>query len=308
MICDGNWARIIMNHHRHSQPLAAKPRDRQCEHAADRGYLQLTLHFLITHLLQSDGDGGGNGKHVSAFVVQYYASRPISLMEDVFPSLQEHRPHAAPSSIEEVVQRVQTYRALDYNGMSEAVARISAVLAELHAPQGTPSANYENVRSEHHHQPILLIIDGLDQSLSDLSRTTASVLTAQARTVRLLRELSSLSRRYPRSLAILVLNALGLPHITAPVDNGSFVNPFPPVTSAFGPPPAPLGQGQSHGQDHQNRGEGLARKNPYVSPLARTFDQVLFDAHLLVSKVGDGIAVEVVKDRLGDGKGRWCGL
>lgn len=270
------------------------------EYGADEGCLQLTLHFLITHLLQSQA----GQTHVSAFVVQYFDSRPISLMEDIFPSLQEHWPHTAPSHIEKVLSRVQTYRALDYNGMSEAVGQISTILDQTHPPPAAGVQSEQQQQRQHHRT--LLIIDGLDHSLSDLSRSSGSVLIAQAHAARLSRILSSLSRKHPHSLAILALNSTALPQVTSPVDNGSFVNPFPPVTSVF-----PCASPQVQVQVAQGQGQGIAAKkktSPYVSPLARTFDQVLFDTHLLVSKVGDGIVVEVVKDRLGDGKGRWCGL
>lgn len=138
--------------------------------------------------------------------------------------------------------------------------------------------------------PVVFIIAGLDTLAEGIIRASnpgkgAAVLMATLRT------LTQLSRMHASFLSVVLVNTSGV----------GAVNPSAVANS--GP-----GSGQD---DPQSRDEGVhsifrqSGTSLFPSLLLRTLDQGI-DTHLLLSSERNTQIVEVIKDRVGDGVGRWC--
>ncbi|KAI5300694.1 hypothetical protein KEM56_002257 [Ascosphaera pollenicola] len=205
---------------------------------------ELAQHLLATHLLNAG----------TAFVVQFYDSQPLT--------------PAAPTC--------HTYQALTFDEIVQAVDRITDLLEK----QRSMHDGLDNDKFP----PRLLVLEGVDQSLEDIIRSS-SVLLAQAKLAPLLQKLTTISRAFFPKLSIIIVNSVGSSPFTTPS------HPAPALTSIFPAGPAPM----------------QASHLSYSSPLAKSLDRAI-DTHLLVSSVRENITVEVAKDRTGDGLGKWCVL
>jgi hypothetical protein len=152
---------------------------------------------------------------------------------------------------------------------------------------------------EGEHKRTLLLIVGLDTLTEDIIRASNPVKGAAALTAAL-RTLTQLSRVLGSHLVVMLVNTRGL-----------------------GPAPGfRLGTGAGAGVERQQVSRGDFRASvedegvysmfhaetstPLLpSLLMRTLDQGI-DTHVLVSMVKEDCVVEVVKDRVGAGVGRWC--
>lgn len=181
----------------------------------------------------------------------------------------------------------------------------------------------------------LLIVEGLDRSLEEIIRAS-NPGAGHSRLVPLFRTLTILSRAYAPFLTVVVVNSINLPRRSA-----SSFSPLYPKGGTSKLDPAKVegsAEGKARGSAHSDISttnnsnnkshlyasvdsifpdttvhvhvhDSLPISYPstfsYSSLLARSLDQG-YDTHLLVSKFEDSIIVEVAKDRLGDGLGRWC--
>lgn len=145
-----------------------------------------------------------------------------------------------------------------------------------------------------HPAPVVFIIAGLDMLAEGVIRTSnagkgAAVLSATLRT------LTQLSRLHTSFLSIMLVNTSGL----------DTLSPWP----APNPGPGLGARDQRH--TNQSRDDSIHSVFPqtgaslFPSLLLKTLDQGI-DTHVLLSAVGNRQVVEVIKDREGDGVGKWC--
>lgn len=181
----------------------------------------------------------------------------------------------------------------------QAISQISDVLQSPPAP--APESPGEAESGERAGPRTLLLIAGLDTLTEDIIRASNPVKGAAALTAAL-RTLTQLSRVHGEDLAVMLVNTRGL----GPATGLRFRFPFP------------LGGEAGSGAERQqvSRGdmddEGVysvfhAETSTPLLPslLMRTLDQGI-DTHLLLSAVEADRVVEVIKDRVGEGVGKWC--
>jgi hypothetical protein len=144
----------------------------------------------------------------------------------------------------------------------------------------------------------LLLIAGLDTLTEDIIRASNPVKGAAALTAAL-RTLTQLSRAHGSHLVVMLVNTRGL-------------GPAPGFRGGAGGG-AGVDRQQSRGEFRASvEDEGVysmfhAETSTPLLPslLMRTLDQGI-DTHVLLSMVKEDCVVEVVKDRVGEGVGRWC--
>lgn len=184
--------------------------------------------------------------------------------------------------------------------LRSAVHAINEVSNSLHGIQEERERSFnEKGTAESSRYPVVFIIAGLDTLADSVIRTSnpgkgAAILTAA------LRSLTQLSRMHAPFLSVMLVNTNGI----------GALNAAPHVPSGTSP-----GRQQEDGRE---QGDTRARNDsiqsvfhqPEVSSLfptllMRTLDHGI-DTHLLLSNFKDTPVLEVIKDRVGDGVGKWC--
>ena len=141
---------------------------------------------------------------------------------------------------------------------------------------------------------IFLLIAGLDTLTEGVVRAS-SIVRGTAILSNILRTLTQLSRMHSPYLSVMLINTSGL---------GT-------MTSNMHVAPGQMQKRRCQGNNPQtSREDGLhsifhASERLFPSLLMRTLEQGI-DAHLLLSTVKSAHVVEVIKDRVGNGVGRWC--
>ncbi|KAB8257726.1 hypothetical protein BDV32DRAFT_79043 [Aspergillus pseudonomiae] len=141
---------------------------------------------------------------------------------------------------------------------------------------------------------VFLVIAGLDTLTEGVVRASSTV-RGTAILSNLLRTLTQLSRMYSSYLSVMLVNTSGLGTLTSDTHAA----------------PGQMQQGRNPGNNPQtSRENGIhsifhASEKLFPSLLMRTLEQGI-DAHLLLSTVKPAHVVEVIKDRVGNGVGRWC--
>ncbi|WEW55245.1 hypothetical protein PRK78_000674 [Emydomyces testavorans] len=252
-----------------------------------------------------------------AFIIQFYRSRAYT-PEYLFRAMQSKLPEHPADCIQTILDTVKIFRAFNLDEILEAIFRISDIL-HAHKPHKPPSS------------PTLLLLEGLDDSLEEIRRTS-STLAAQAKLIPLLRTLTTLSRTHATYLTVVVVNSILLPtttpsppaprireaaeqksrELSTPQEGAHpysrkhhHQNPHLSVQSIFSTPPTPLQSEPPPEEQDQKRTSQPAIS--YSSSVSRSLDQG-FDTHLLVSKKENRMIIEVAKDRMGNDLGRWCAL
>lgn len=248
-----------------------------------------------------------NNNSAKAFVIQFYDSQPLS-SEYLSRTIKERYPTYTPKTVETILDNVKVLRASRFTDILQAVDQISDILFELQ------QKSEENTTDP----PVLLLIEGIDQSLQEVIRASTSA-AASSQMVPLLRTLTLLSRTYESFLTVMVVNSIPIRSSVPPPNEEGWRNadenstsagpgdmaaydPNIPVQSIFSPSPS---VGGLHSvQSHAGR---FNARPPFTFPLAQSLD-LGFDVHLLVSKAQDNLVAEVAKDRVGGALGRWCVL
>ncbi|OJD28036.1 hypothetical protein ACJ73_00566 [Blastomyces percursus] len=257
-----------------------------------------------------------------AFVIQYFDSRPLS-PQILYSSLQQRLPDRSSEDIESILENIQTRRVYDFDELLETVSQISDILFELQQPQKIHPE--KKAKGNNPSAPVLLLIEGIDQSLEEIIRRSNSV-AGHARLIPLLRTLTVLSRTYASFLSVIIVNSIALPHTRSAASSAQTATlpPVPHDTDTGQQPPCQPASGQLQQQRpyfpevavHSifasiPRGVGrLSKASPtpsYSSILARSLDQGC-DVHLLVSEMQEKMVIEVAKHRVGAEFGRWCDL
>ena len=141
-----------------------------------------------------------------------------------------------------------------------------------------------------YHVPVVFIVAGLDTLAEGVIRASnpgkgAAVLTTALRT------LTQLSRMHASFLSVMLVNTSGLG-----------------TTSA--PDPGPGLGGPDQRETYQSRDDSIRSvfdqtgASLFPNLLLKTLDQGI-DTHVLLSTVENTQVVEVIKDREGDGVGKW---
>lgn len=145
--------------------------------------------------------------------------------------------------------------------------------------------------------PVMFIIAGIDTLAEGVIRASNPGKGAAA-LMATLRTLTQLSRMHASFLSVMLVNTSGL---------GTF-SPGPATTSSG---PVSGGGGQMENNTHENRDGSIhsifrhSGTSLFPSVLLKTLDMGI-DTHLLMSAVRNTHVVEVIKDREGDGVGKWC--
>ncbi|KAL4926232.1 uncharacterized protein BDV17DRAFT_157384 [Aspergillus undulatus] len=209
-----------------------------------------------------------------------------------------------------LLDSVTLYPVFDFKG---AVDALSAVERELHAlaqNQAEQQSRTPQQRSESEPEPepetqSVLILAGLDTLTESIIRSSNAVRGA-AVLGSLLRSVTRLSRSYSHTslpLSVILVNLSGVgssPHFSnlksqhqgdiqaetrddGPTSTTTINSGAPQTIFSTSAPDTPL----------------------FPSLLMKSLDGET-DTHLLVSRIGGGRVIEVVKDRTGEGTGRWC--
>ncbi|KAL4866148.1 hypothetical protein BDV12DRAFT_187659 [Aspergillus spectabilis] len=222
----------------------------------------------------------GAGK---AFII-YPPNTTIFSPETLLASLLSHPPTLSRKEAIAYLDSVQLFPVFDF---AAAVQAINEIGDSLNVETPVPS-------------PTLLIITGLDTLTESVIRASNAVRgTAVLGSV--LRSLTRLSRMHCSFLSVFLVNTSG-------------VGPW------FRECAHDQAQAQAQGQRDTEISSNIARKdggseiqsmfNVTDSPLfptllMRTLDQGI-DTHLLISRTRGVPVIEVIKDRVGDGVGKWC--
>jgi hypothetical protein len=165
---------------------------------------------------------------------------------------------------------------------------------------------------------VLFIIEGLDALAENVIRTS-NPLRGSALMMPALRTMTHLSRTYASFLSVMLVNTAGLGPAAAYTNRAAaYTNRaadhhhhHPHHRSSGSPIVGEGGPRDSRDGDDGGLHSIFARHAPSTpSPLlqnmlSRTLDQGI-DTHLMLSTVKRRHVVEVIKDRTGDGVGKWC--
>lgn len=167
---------------------------------------------------------------------------------------------------------VQLLPVFDFPAAAQAINQVSDTLNRI-------GEERRYLDKQQQQRPVVLVIAGLDTLVEGVIRTSNPIKgTGVVNAV--LRMLTQMSRIHASFLSIMLANTSGLGTQTE------------------------TGSAQP---DYSGGGGGGEQRLSLLLPslLLKTLDQGI-DTHLLVSRVRDGKLVEVIKDRVGDGSGKWC--
>jgi hypothetical protein len=187
---------------------------------------------------------------------------------------------------------VQLFPVFDFAAAAQAITEISYTLdmqrEERQRQQTEPTEKSCT-------NPIFLVIAGLDTLTEGVIRASSTV-RGTAVLSNTLRTLTQLSRIHNSHLSVMLVNTSGL-------GTATFNTHIVP-----GPMQETRGQGNNNQSARENGIYSIFHANEtslVPSLLMRTLEQGI-DTHLFLSKVKSTHVVEVIKDRVGDGLGRWC--
>lgn len=242
--------------------------------------LKLPLHLLTAHLHRNPTPTSSSP---NAFLINPANFEPLAPKTLLASLLSPARSPAL--SRDEAIRRLDSVQLLPVFDFRSAVQAINEVSDALHTIQ--KERDQMTLGAADH--PVLLIIAGLDTLTEGVVRASnpgrgAAVLAATLRT------LTQLSRMHASFLAVMLVNTTGL--------------------GALGPG---SGSDQDQRETRQTRDDGNGTHSAFrqsgsslfPSLMLRTLDQGI-DTHLLLSTVRNTPVVEIVKDREGDGVGKWC--
>ena len=233
--------------------------------------VQIPRYLLAARLRKSTRGPNINPSAYIIYPAHFDAFSPEKLLESLLSASQS--PALSRSEAISCLDSVHLIPVFDFPAASQAIHQIADSL------------------SHQQDQNVTLIIAGLDGLTEGVIRTSNAVRGAAILTS-VLRTLTQLSRTHSTYLSIMLVNTSGLGqlapshnhrpstddnHHHSTADDGS-------IHSIFRASGAPL----------------------FPNLLAKTLDQGI-DTHLLLSVVrGQDRVVEVIKDRVGDGVGKWC--
>ncbi|PKY08318.1 hypothetical protein P168DRAFT_262654 [Aspergillus campestris IBT 28561] len=235
---------------------------------------QIPRYLLAARLQQSAQCSNTNPSAFIIYPAHFDAFSPEKLLESLLSASQS--PTLSRSEAISRLDSVQLIPVFDFSAASQALHQIADSLSQQ--------------RQQPDHS-ITLIFAGLDSLTEGVIRASNAVRGAAVLTS-VLRTLTQLSRTHSMYLSIMLVNTGGLGQLSP------FYNPRPSTDDSQHHPAADDGSIHSI---FRTSGAPL-----FPNLLAKTLDHGI-DTHLLLSVVrGQARVVEVIKDRVGDGVGKWC--
>ncbi|RAL15356.1 F-box domain protein [Aspergillus homomorphus CBS 101889] len=260
-------------------------RNKGSEDTEDDEYIGQLPRALLTAHLVHQARTPNNPSPTTVFIIHpatFNAFSPRKLLASLLHSTvtTNHEPLTRDTAIA-CLNRVQLFPVFDLNAATQAIHEVTAsVTAGSH---------------ESSQQRTILLVAGLDNLAEGVVRTSNAARGAAALTTAL-RTLTHLTRTQSSTASVLLVNTSGLG--TAATTNSA--------NYASGPMRDELLSGQGSGSSGIFSAFAGNMAGLFPSLLTRTLDQGV-DTHLLVSTItGVGMVVEVVKDRAGEGVGKWC--
>ncbi|GFF70943.1 hypothetical protein IFM62136_07962 [Aspergillus lentulus] len=248
---------------------------------------QLPRYLLAKHLRNTP-----SSPQPKAFIIHPPTFDPFS-PKQLLTSLLASPATPPPSRNEAIalLDHVQLLPVFDFRAAVQAIRQVVDALQ---------SASVSTGEGEREDQPTrtLLLIAGLDTLTEDIIRASNPVKGAAALTAAL-RTLTQLSRAHGSNLAVMLVNTRGLgpaPGFRPGTGAGAGVERQQSRVDLR----VPVEDEGVHSMFHAETSTPLL-----PSLLMRTLDQGI-DTHVLVSMVKEDCIVEVIKDRVGEGVGRWC--
>ncbi|KAA8646311.1 uncharacterized protein ATNIH1004_007738 [Aspergillus tanneri] len=216
--------------------------------------------------------------------------------------------HLPPLDREEAISRldsVQLFPVFDIAAAAQALSEVSDALHRHREEQRQKPHHHQDQDQDHEHPtissnnpdtPALLIVVGLDGLAEGTVRASNTVRGAAVLTTTL-HSLTRLSRIHDSFLSVMLVNTSGL--------GSSSLYTNPPNKFQHRRVQRDGGAYSSVREDGIHSVFCGSESSLPLSLLMRTLDQGI-DMHLLLSTVKTSTVVEVIKDRVGDGVGRWC--
>ncbi|OQE47509.1 hypothetical protein PENCOP_c001G01625 [Penicillium coprophilum] len=251
-------------------------------------YIGQIPRYILTNQLRSIHPSS----EPSAFIIHqrsFDAFAPRALLNELQSST-----HDQPGlSRDDAIRRLDSVQLLPVHNFPNAVQAIGKVSETLHEIQENREQRRSTEASPFVHNPIVLIVVGLDTLTEGVIRASnpargAAVLTATLRT------LTRLSRVHASHLSIILVNTNGLGIMNPEWNKNQSLTGNTTGGSAVR---HPLDDG-IHSVFHSDI--------PSLFPtlLMKTLDQGI-DTHILLSDVRGAQIVEVIKDRVGTSLGKW---
>ncbi|KAE8371959.1 hypothetical protein BDV26DRAFT_112251 [Aspergillus bertholletiae] len=184
---------------------------------------------------------------------------------------------------------VQLFPVFDMAAAVQAVGEISNTLHKYREERETRQVR-QTESTGHDDYHVFLVVAGLDALTEGVIRASSTV-RGTAILSNLLRSLTQLSRMHSSYLSVMLVNTGGLGTMTSDTNVA----------------PGEMQQRNTLQASHQNGIHSIfhAGEKLFPSLLMRTLEQGI-DVHLLLSTVKSAPVIEVIKDRAGNGVGRWC--
>ncbi|KAE8141117.1 hypothetical protein BDV38DRAFT_279563 [Aspergillus pseudotamarii] len=252
---------------------------------------QVSRSILAAQLCKTSAPSSFSAKAYIIHPANLDIFSPQRLLESLLSASQQ-----PPLSRNEAVSRldhVQLFPVFDMAAAAQSIGEVSGALHRYKEEQESRQ-NHQAESTGNSDCSIFLLIAGLDTLTEGVVRAS-SIVRGTAILSNILRTLTQLSRMHSPYLSVMLINTSGL---------GT-------MTSNMHVAPGQMQQRRNPGYKPQTSLEdGLqsifhASERLFPSLLMRTLEQGI-DAHLLLSTVKSAHVVEVIKDRVGNGVGRWC--
>ncbi|KAL2860575.1 hypothetical protein BJX68DRAFT_88501 [Aspergillus pseudodeflectus] len=255
---------------------------------------------LLTDWLRRTPSTIGTPKSQNRTFIIHPANLTIFSPEKLLASLlSNQQPPLSRAQAISHLDSVQLFPVFDFAAALQAIDEVSDILRktwEAHQPQDDHDHEHGN-ENQHSTPPdtghsMTLIVAGLD-TLTEAVIRASNAMRGTAVLSSALRTSTQLSRMHRPYLSILFVNTSGVGPIVRDNSEGR------------------LPQSQRDPGSHQAPDDGLQSMFSvtdaplFPSLLMRTLDQGI-DTHLLMSNTRNVPVVEVIKDRVGSGVGKWC--
>jgi hypothetical protein len=256
--------------------------------------------------------GSETRERTKAFIIHPTQSRTFAA-ETLLQSIldldrsSQREESAVPLSRDRAITLLDDVQLLAVYDFASAVQAISQVADALYSMvRSSPGTLPTSSPLEPRVSRVLFIIEGLDALAENVIRTS-NPLRGSALMMPALRTMTHLSRTYASFLSVMLVNTAGLGPAVAYTNRAADHH----HRSSRSPIVGEGGLRGSRDGDDGGLHSIFARHAPSApSPLlqnmlSRTLDQGI-DTHLMLSTVKRRHVVEVIKDRTGDGVGKWC--
>ncbi|KAI7977946.1 hypothetical protein EIK77_009486 [Talaromyces pinophilus] len=210
-----------------------------------------------------------------------------------------------------LLDRVELLPVHDFSSATQAMSQVSDAISKIHEQHRRASTGKEDENyNEESCQPptTLLIIEGLDTMAEDVIHNS-NAMRGSAILTPVLRTLTHLSRKHASFLSVLLVNTIALGSLQQQTQSQQ-ISATQTSPGDAGVRTTTMGTaGGLHSAFARDYTQGKSQHEGQVQPLlntllSRTLDQGI-DVHLLLQVKRGQTLVEVIKDRTGDGLGKW---